>query len=121
MPERFNSEFWSHVDQLVSRTKIIVDRPKDSPHPDYEDTVYPLDYGYLAGTTSSDGSGIDVWLGTSGEQRVNAVICTIDLVKQDSEIKLLFGCSDDEMRVISEFLNQSNGMRGLLVRRSDGE
>ena len=26
--------------------------------------VYPLDYGYLQGTSSSDGEGIDVWRGS---------------------------------------------------------
>lgn len=117
MPERFNPEFWQHVDQLVAGSKIVVDRPKSSPHPDYEDITYPLDYGYLAGTMSSDGAGIDVWLGTDGERRVNGVICTVDLVKRDSEIKILLGCTEDEMRTIAEFLNHSNGMRGLLVRR----
>lgn len=118
MPERFNSEFWDYVDKLFSESKVIVDRPKDSPHPDYEDVIYPLDYGYLAGTTSSDGAGIDVWMGTNGDSHVNAVICTVDLVKRDSEIKLLFGCSESEMGIITEFLNHSNGMRGLLVRRN---
>jgi inorganic pyrophosphatase len=26
--------------------------------------IYPLDYGYLEITTSSDGGGIDVWFGS---------------------------------------------------------
>lgn len=117
MPERFNPEFWAYVDQLVAQSQIIVDRPKDSPHPEDTDTVYPVDYGYLAGTTSSDGSGIDVWLGASGEKTISAIICTIDLVKRDSEIKILMGCTEDEMLTISHFLNRTDGMRGLLIRR----
>lgn len=119
MPERFNPEFWQHVDQLVIHSQVIVDRPKNSGHPDDEEVVYPVDYGYLAGTTSSDGSGIDVWVGGSGTKHANAVILTIDLVKRDSEVKILLGCTEEEMRTIAAFLNRSNGMRGLLVRREE--
>lgn len=119
MPERFNPEFWNFVDQLVAKSEIVVDRPMNSEHPEYPDTVYPLDYGYLAGTTSSDGSGIDVWLGASGDKRVVAVICTIDLIRHDSEVKVLLGCTEDEMLTISKFLNRTNGLRGLLVRRGE--
>lgn len=42
-----------------------------------------------------DGSGIDVWVG-SGEKRIDAIICTIDLLKRDSEIKILIGCTEEE-------------------------
>lgn len=117
MPESFNDQFWTHLDQLVTESEIIIDRPKNSPHPDHDDAIYPLDYGYLAGTMSGDGAGIDVWVGEQ-EKRVCGIICTIDLVKRDSEVKILVGCCEDEMKTISEFINQWDGMRGYLVRRS---
>jgi inorganic pyrophosphatase len=116
MPEALNPEFWKHLDRLVARSEIVVDRPRDSQHPEHDDINYPLDYGYLAGTTSSDGAGIDVWLGAGGERDVRGVICTVDLIKKDSEIKVLLGCTREEMREIVAFLNQGE-MRCLLVER----
>jgi inorganic pyrophosphatase len=92
--------FWSALDRLVASCEIVVDRPRGSAHPRYPDFVYPLDYGYLAGTTSPDGGGIDVWLGSLPERKVTAVICNVDLVKRDSEVKLLLGCTPEEALTI---------------------
>ena len=71
--------FWQRLDALLERSQIVIDRPKGSTHPRFSDIVYALDYGYLAGTTSTDGEGIDVWLGSDAEQKLDAVICTVDL------------------------------------------
>lgn len=117
MPERFNEEFWSYLDKLVEKSQIVIDRPKDSTHPIYEEAIYPLDYGYLAGTTSSDGAGIDVWVGEQPEQSIVAIVCTVDLIKRDTEIKILVGCTEDDMRKIVDFLNKGDGMRSFFVRR----
>ena len=119
MPERFNTQFWQMVDKLVAQTDVIVDRPKDSQHPDWDDMIYPLDYGYLAGTSSSDGSGIDVFLGNGDHKRVTAVVCTVDLLKRDSEIKILLGCTEDDMQTITDFVNSGDNMGCFLVRRTE--
>ncbi len=50
--------------QLIVTNSLVIDRPKGSSHPRYPHVIYPLDYGYLENTTSSDGDGIDVWLGS---------------------------------------------------------
>lgn len=63
-----------------------------------------------------DGSGIDVWVG-SAEKKVNAVICTVDLMKRDSEIKILIGCTEEELKIIYETHNESENMKGILIRR----
>ena len=57
-----NANFWHCLDQLVSSSRVTIDRPKGSIHPRFEDIVYPLDYGFLEETTASDGAGIDVLL-----------------------------------------------------------
>ena len=64
-----------------------------------------------------DGSGIDVWRGSLSSSEINAVICTVDLMKKDSEIKILIGCTEDEINTIYEFHNNSEYMKGLLIRR----
>jgi len=43
--------------------EIIIDHLKGTKHPRLE-FIYPLDYGYLKDTTSSDGGGIDCGAGT---------------------------------------------------------
>jgi len=117
MPERHNDYFWDHLDQLVAGTRVTIDRPRHTAHPDYTDMMYPVDYGYLAGTVSSDGAGIDVFLGTSGKRNVRGIICTVDLVKRDTEMKVLLGCSEQEMMDIVDFLNDSEGMHCYIIRR----
>ena len=116
MPKNTQSEFWNYIDRLLSSSQVVIDRPKDSAHPEFEDMIYPVDYGYLAGTTSSDGAGIDVWRGSGDMQQVSGIVCTVDLLKRDAEIKILLGCSEDEMATIVDFLN-SEYMGCWLVRR----
>ncbi|MBP2133691.1 inorganic pyrophosphatase [Methanomicrobium sp. W14] len=111
-----NKEFWTAVDKLVSESKIVIDRPKGSNHPKYPDFIYPVDYGYLDKTTSHDGEGIDVWCG-SGKTGANAIICTVDLYKRDSEIKILLGCNEEEIKLIYDKTNDSDLMKGILIRR----
>lgn len=109
-----SDSFWDYLDQMVASCSIIIDRPFKSPHPDYPETVYPRDYGYLDGTTSIDGGGVDVWLGVSGSHDVSAIIMTVDLHKRDAEIKMLLGCDDAEMQLILDFQN-GRSMRALLI------
>lgn len=118
MPERYNDAFWTQLERLVTQSDVVIDRPKDSTHPRFEEALYPLDYGYLAGTTSSDGAGIDVWRGDSGSNDVVGVVCTVDLLKRDAEIKVLLGCTEEEMVQIVDFHNE--GRMGAYLIRRDG-
>ena len=113
-----NSSFWHTLDKLVSGSRIIIDRPKGTTHPRYPEVVYPLDYGYLASTTSMDGGGIDIWQGSNTAQNLDAIICTVDLKKRDAEIKLLVGCTDDEKAQAYQAHNNTEFMKGILIRRS---
>ena len=63
-----------------------------------------------------DGSGIDVWVG-SGKKTVDAVICIVDLMKRDSEIKILIGCTEEEKKEIYKTHNETPYMKGVLIRR----
>ena len=116
-----NDNFWNLMDVLIIQSKIIIDRPKGSAHPLYPQIVYELDYGYLDGTKSSDNEGIDVWLGTDAEQKLDAIVCAVDLVKRDSEIKLLIGCTPAEKSYIKSFYNKWPQMGGILIEREDSQ
>ena len=117
MFSEYNDDFWNTVDTLVSSGKIIIDRPKGSLHPRFPNIRYQVDYGYIENTASMDGGGIDVWIGSLSDRTVNAIICTIDLMKKDSEIKLLIGCTEEEMNTVYEFHNNSEFMKGILIKR----
>ena len=74
--------------------------------------MYPLDYGYLENTTASDGDGIDVWIGSLNERTLTGILCTFDTLKRDVEIKLLMGCTREEIKII---LNFSSEMHTLFI------
>ena len=114
--EMLNGAFWEALDKLLRDSEVVIDRPKGTVHPRYADLIYPVDYGYLKDTASMDGAGIDVWVGTDGK-RVDAIICTVDLMKRDSEIKILIGCTEEEKALIYQIHNESEYMKGILVRR----
>ena len=111
-----NIEFWNALDELVNNSEIIIDRPKGSSHPKYPDFIYRVDYGYLKDTTSMDGAGIDVWVGSDGK-KVDAIMCIVDLMKRDSEIKILIGCTEEEKEIVYETHNETQFMKGVLIRR----
>ena len=113
----YDNDFWKAIDTLVSSGRIVIDRPKGSVHPRFPNIKYEVDYGYIENTSSMDGGGIDVWLGSLAAKQVNAVICTVDLMKRDSEIKLLIGCTEEEITTVYEFHNDSEFMKGILIRK----
>jgi inorganic pyrophosphatase len=115
--DKMATDFWEYLDQLIANSQVVIDRPQGSAHPRYPEMIYPLDYGYLEGTLAMDGAGVDVWVGSQGGRSPGAVICTVDLNKRDAEVKLLLGCSDEEVQAVLDFLNDG-GMRALLVRRA---
>lgn len=107
-----DSPFWQQWMSLIKTNAIILDRPKGTRHPRHPDMIYPLDYGYIEGTSASDGDGIDVWFGSLGEKTLTGILCTFDTIKHDAEIKLLIGCTTTDVTVIRDFLKQ---MRTLYI------
>lgn len=112
-----NPEFWAALEQLANNSEIIIDRPKGSVHPKFPDFIYRVDYGYLKNTSSMDGQGIDIWMGTDKKKRIDAVMCIVDLMKRDSEIKILIGCTEEEKEIVCRTHNESEYMKGILIRR----
>lgn len=112
-----NEAFWQMLARLVEESTIVIDRPKQSRHPVMAHIVYPVDYGYLRDTRSPDGEGIDIWVGSKPEKSVQGILCTVDSWKRDSEIKILYGCTEEEIEAIYGFTNARDGMKGLLIRK----
>ena len=112
----YNDAFWKALDELVNSSEIVIDRPRGSAHPRFPNFIYKVGYGYLKNTASMDGAGIDVWVG-SGDKKIDAIMCIVDLMKRDSEIKILIGCTEEEKLEIYKTHNETQYMKGVLIRR----
>jgi inorganic pyrophosphatase len=109
--------YWQRMDELVANHQVVIDRPRGTAHPRYPDFIYPLDYGYLKGTQAMDMGGIDIWIGSQAERRVTGVICTVDMVKNDAEIKILLGCTAEEAQIILQTHNDGPQSAILVTRK----
>lgn len=112
-----NPDFWKKLDELIADCEIVIDRPAGSRHPRYQECVYAVDYGYLAGISSMDGDGIDLYLGSLPEKTLSGIVVTVDMVKKDSEIKLLLGVTQAELNWIMDWCNGTGLMKGLYIPR----
>lgn len=97
--------YWDYLEHLIKEYGFEIDRPKGSAHPHYPDRIYHIDYGFIPGTTSSDGQGIDLFHGTADDRKIAGIICTLDDVKKDSEIKVLFECTEEEIQTALRILS----------------
>ena len=114
-----NAFFWQKLDTLYLSSKLVIDRPKNTCHYKYSNLIYPVDYGYLTDTTSTYQSPIDVFKGSIRTSKVQSVIVSADILKKDCEVKLLVGCSDEEVHDILVFLNQTEFQKAVLLNRGD--
>ena len=109
-------DFWETLEALIARNGFVIDRPKGSLHPRFPAVVYPVDYGYIPGTSAADRQGIDIFAGSAPDKRICGLLCTFDGLKKDAEIKILHACTEEEMREIHTLLN-GDPMTALLVRQ----
>lgn len=110
----FNWEAW---EILINKNGTTIDRPKGSRHPVFPDIIYPIDYGYINETLSTDGAEIDIFLGTATNKLV-AVLFTADFRKGDREAKLIYNCSPSEIYLVNGFINfDPDLMQGRLLMR----
>jgi inorganic pyrophosphatase len=111
-----NEYFWAYLQRLVDTSEIEIDRPKGSTHPRYLKGTHPVSYGFLKDTTAMDKGGVDIWVGTLGEMKVVGALCTVDLYKRDTELKILLDCTEEEIQSIIEYINVDQ-MRGMYIKR----
>jgi inorganic pyrophosphatase len=117
MINKDDSAFFETLERLILECGITIDRPKGMAHPRFPDLIYPINYGYINNTQSQDGDGIDVFIGDDDGSRVVGIICSVDSVKRDSEVKVLYDCTERNIQTALRMMN--NGpMRGILIRRA---
>jgi inorganic pyrophosphatase len=117
MEDSYNSDiFFQTFEALIEKNGVTIDRPKGSAHPRFPELIYPINYGFINGTHSQDGEGIDIFLGDLDNRHVVGVICTVDSIKNDPEIKVLVACSEKNIPTALMMLTH-DPMRAILVRR----
>ena len=107
--------YWIALEELIKNEGYTIDRKKGTKHPKYEGFIYKVDYGFIQNSTSMDGSGIDVFVGTLQEDVINGIFCTIDKMKNDSEIKVVYKCTTEEIKEIDNMLNESKYMKAMYI------
>jgi inorganic pyrophosphatase len=107
--------FWDRLESLIKDSRIVIDRPKGSSHPKFERFIFPLDYGYLSNTVSNDRNEIDVWKGSLNSNELTGIVCTVDSMKRDSEVKILIGCDSDDIRLLTTFYKNNAYMSGMIT------
>ena len=96
---------WARWEALVRRAGVVLDRPRLSRHPAFPSIVYPIDYGYVAGTSSGDGEAVDVFVGTAPALGLVGAALTRDHRRGDREVKLLWATTPAEVYLVHGFLN----------------
>ena len=66
---------------------VIVDRPLGSYHPEYPDMYYPVNYGYIKGTTAADGEEEDAYILGVSEPVSEFVGRVIAIIRREDDIE----------------------------------
>lgn len=98
---------------LGKTVTVTVDRPLGSRHPE-SGTIYPVNYGYLAGTAAGDGEPVDAYVLGVFEpvEKFRGRVIAVIHRKDDNEDKLvvaptLSSYSEGEIRVLTEFMERN--------------
>ncbi|NDJ53414.1 MAG: inorganic pyrophosphatase [Chloroflexi bacterium] len=114
-----DTQFWNALEDLAARHQIKIDKPRGSKHAQIANLTYPVDYGYLDGTRSKRGGGVELYMGTLGNLNVTGVISMLDLSDYGSTMKLLIGCSAQEM-ADAVAVEKRGGVAATLIVRNPG-
>lgn len=117
MNSSHDEAFWEMCDAIVRNSEIEIEHVAGSSHDMFPDFIYPTDYGFLKNTKSSDSDCIDIWRGSGESMNVCGCVVTVDMLKRDAEIKLLYACTEDEIQAIFNVHNYSSMQKGILVLR----
>lgn len=82
---------------LGKEVNVVIDRPLGSKHPNYDDMVYPVNYGYVPNIYSGDGEEQDAYvLGVDKPlQKFRGKVIAIIQRNNDNEDKLVVCAKED--------------------------
>lgn len=107
-----------YIGRLV---RVVIDRPLGTSHPDYPDTVYAVNYGYVPGSVSGDGEELDCYLlgvNTPVYEYTGRCISVIHRLDDDDDKLIIVpdgrALSDEEIEVSVSF--QEKYFRHTIIR-----
>lgn len=113
-------DYWDILNEWLCNNPIIIERKKNTAHPNFSSMIYPVDYGFIKNTHAMDKGGVDIFIGSDKGQKINGVMLVVDTLKHDSEIKVLYKCTLDEILKIERFLNESVYMKAIFIKYKMG-
>ena len=118
LPEIVAGSFdWEGWEALIAQNGITLDRPYRTPHPDFPDIIYPINYGFINDTLGSDGDEVDIFVGRAQNGLVGLLLTT-DHRRGDREVKLLYHCTPEDIYLANGFINFDRTLlEGTLVLR----
>lgn len=108
---------WDAWARCIRRNGFTIDRPEGSTHPEHRSVRYPLDYGFVNDTLSTDDAPVDMFVGR-GTTGLVGIILTTDHRQQDREGKFLYDCTPADVYMAHGFINYDRTLlEGVLVLR----
>ncbi len=112
-----NAFFWQKVDSLyLSGTRKII-KKKGEVHDTFKNLVYPLDYARIEDMKSVSGHGVAVYLGSENRNKVSALVVAADILEKELDVKVLAGCTEEEIEEVLRHLNQTEFQKTVLIKR----
>lgn len=114
-----NAYFWQKIDTLyLSGTRKLI-KHKGEQHDSFKNLVYPIDYARIEDMKSVSGHGVAVYLGSGNRNKVSALIVAADILEKELDVKVLAGCTEEEIHDVLTYLNQTEFQKTVLMRRGN--
>ncbi|MBR3356378.1 MAG: Inorganic pyrophosphatase [Solobacterium sp.] len=112
-----NAFFWQKLDTLFLSSGVKVTRKKGDIHPVFPNLIYPTDYGQMKDTNASFGHGVSVYCGSQNRNQITGLVVAVDILAKELDVKVLAGCSEEEVDNVLRFLNQTDYQKTVMIRR----
>ncbi len=112
-----NAYFWQKVDTLFLSSGFRQTRKKGDVHPVFKNLIYPTDYGHIRDTKSVSGEGVSVYAGSGDRNKITALVVAADILSKELDVKVLVGCTEEQVEEVLRFLNQTDYQKTVLIRR----
>ena len=111
--------FWQKVNTLFLSSGLTIIRKKGEHHPQFANLIYPVDYGYINETKSTNGHGISLYAGSENRNKITSLVMAVDILGREMDVKVLVGCSLEEEEAVLRYLNQTDYQKTILVRKGE--
>ena len=113
-----NAFFWQKLDSLYLSSDFVIVNKKGSFLPEYPDTPFPCNFGFLKTLSNDKDDSIYCFKGEASKE-VNSIIVSADLLGKALRVTLCIGCTDKEIDNILHYMNQTDFQKTVVMSRSN--